>query len=69
MNTNSQCFVAVRTSKQSCKYVRVRKKLMISENSSGQARHVTLDQWLSITVLRAACGPQAPFARPSAVFQ
>jgi len=25
--------------------------------------------WFSTAVLRAACGPQAPFVRPSAVFQ
>jgi len=28
-----------------------------------------VDQWFSTTVLRAAFGSQAPFVRPSAVFQ
>jgi len=30
---------------------------------------MALEQWFSTTVLRAACGSQAPFVRPSAVFQ
>jgi len=29
----------------------------------------TPGQWFSTTVLKAACGPQAPFVRPSEVFQ
>jgi len=38
-------------------------------NSAVTVCPIHVDQWFSTLVLRAAFGSQAPFARPSAVFQ